>query len=46
MIERPNSRVPDWDNVKRIARRFGGSDFDELAFKAWVEFDPAIVKAA
>ena len=45
-IERPNSRPPNWDNALRIARKFGGDEFNEAAFREWAGLDPAQAKKA
>jgi hypothetical protein len=42
-LERPGSRSPDWANVKRIVKRFGGG---EAGFGAWAGIDQPIKKAA
>jgi len=39
VVERPASRKPDWVNVTRIAKRFGGTAFDEAALKTWAGID-------
>ena len=42
-LERPGSRSPDWDNVRRIAKRFSGPvSFDEAALKTWAKLEEPI----
>ena len=34
-VERPNSTTPDWTNVKRIAKKFGGEPFVASNIDDW-----------
>jgi hypothetical protein len=38
--------LPNWENVKRISRRFGGESFDEPTFKMWAGLAEAKKQAA
>lgn len=46
IVERPNSRTPDWVNVKRITKRFSPVPFDEVAFETWAGISQSIKKVA
>ena len=46
-LEHPDSRCPDWDNVRRIVKKFSGvTIFDEAEFSAWAGIERRDVKKA